>query len=134
MKQLIVLMGVLPILLICMLQIGLDQRNSQITSIIQACVYSAKEEAKQDGYFTAENCENIKNNISKLTGISKDKIHIETENKKKYRYKSGEDKIIRYRVEVQIDNLLAASRVYGISDKENSYKYVIDSYTASEYI
>lgn len=132
MKQFIVLMGVLPILIIFMLQMGLDQKNSQITSIIQASVYAAKEEAKQEGCFTKEIKEKLQNDIARLTGITSEKIKIETDSKVKYRYSNGEDRLIHYKITVKIDELMAASNIYGISDEDNSYNYVIESYTASE--
>ncbi|WP_312653647.1 hypothetical protein [Aminipila sp.] len=134
MKQFIVLMGVLPILIIFMLQMGLDQKNSQITSIIQASVYAAKEDAKQEGCFTNEIKEKLKNEITRLTGITSEKINIETDSKVKYRYSNGEERLIYYKITVKIDELMAANNIYGISDEDNRYNYVIDSYTASEKI
>ncbi len=134
MKQFIVLMGVLPILIIFMLQMGLDQKNSQITSIIQASVYAAKEDAKQEGCFTNEIKEKLRNDIARLTGITSEKINIETDSKVKYRYSNGEERLIYYKITVKIDELMAANNIYGISDEENRYNYVIDSYTASEKI
>lgn len=132
MKQFIVLMGVLPILIIFMLQMGLDQKNSQITSIIQASVYAAKEEAKQEGCFTKEIKEKLKDDITRLTGITPERITIETDDKIKYRYSTGEDRLIHYKVIVSIKELMAANKVYGISDEDNQYSYIIESYTASE--
>lgn len=132
MKQFIVLMAVMPILLFFMLQMGFDQKNSQITSVVQACVYSAKEEAKQEGCFTEDITQRLKSDISRLTGVEESDITIEADNQVKYRYGSGDDKLIRYKVAVKIDDVMAANEVYGISDKENCYEYVIDSYTASE--
>lgn len=132
MKQFIVLMGVLPILIIFMLQMGLDQKNSQVTSIIQASVYAAKEEAKQEGCFTKEIKDKLKGDITKLTGITPENINIETDTKVKYRYSTGEDRLIHYKVTVIIKELMAAHEVYGISDEDNRYNYVIESYTASE--
>lgn len=132
MKQFIVLMGVLPILIIFMLQMGLDQKNSQVTSIIQASVYAAKENAKQEGCFTQEINERLKDDITRLTGITANNINIEADSKVKYRFSNGDDRLIYYKVTVKIDELMAANNVYGISDKDNSYRYVIESYTASE--
>lgn len=132
MKQFIVLMGVLPILIIFMLQMGLDQKNSQITSIIQASVYAAKEEAKQEGCFTKEIKKKLKDDITRLTGITPERITIETDDKIKYRYSTGEDRLIHYKVIVSIKELMAANKVYGISDEDNQYSYIIESYTASE--
>ena len=134
MKQFIVMLAVIPILMFFMLQMGLDQKNSQITTIIQACVYSAKEDAKQEGCFTTDIVEKMKNDISKLTGISKEHIEVEADDEVKYRYATGDDRLINYRVSVYIDDIMAGGEILGITDDENSYEYVIDSYTASEKI
>ncbi|WP_312094144.1 hypothetical protein [Aminipila sp.] len=134
MKQFIVLMGILPILIIFMLQMGLDQKNSQMISIIQSSVYAAKEEAKQEGCFTEEIKENLKKDITRLTGIEPDRIRVESDSKVKYRYNRGKERQIHYKVSVKIDKLMAANSVYGISDRDNGYDFVIESYTASEKI
>ena len=134
MKQFIVLLAVVPILMFFMLQMGLDQKNSQITTIIQACVYSAKEDAKQEGCFTEEIVEKMKKDISKLTGIEEELIQVEADDEVKYRYGIGENRLIRYKVSVYIDEVMAAAQMYGIDKKENGYIYTIDSYTASEKI
>lgn len=134
MKQFIVLMAVLPIMLFFMMQMGLDQKNSQITSVIQACVYAAKEEAKQEGCFTEEITRRLKGEISRLTGIAESDISIEADKNVKYRYDSGENRLIRYKVAVKIYDVMAANEMYGVPDDENSFEYVIDSYTASEKI
>lgn len=134
MKQFIVLLAVVPILMFFMLQMGLDQKNSQITTIIQACVYSAKEDAKQEGCFTSEIVEKLKNDISRLTGIDKSYIQVEADDEVKYRYDIGDDRLIKYKVSVYIDEVMAGGELLGITDSENAYEYVIDSYTASEKI
>ena len=59
MKQLIVLAAILPLMLIFMAQYTLDQKNSATISILQEQVYTAKEKAKQEGCFTEE----IKNEL-----------------------------------------------------------------------
>lgn len=130
MKQLIVLMAVLPIMFIFIMQMGLDQRNSQIVTCIQACTYAAKEQAKQEGCFTNEISRDLKNNISKLTGLEGESIKISADNNVKYRY--SDDKLIHYKVSVKIDNVMAANRILGIADSKNSYDFEIESYTASE--
>ena len=53
MKQLIVLMGVLPIMLVFLFQYALDQKNNERINRFQEYVYQAKEQAKQEGWSTA---------------------------------------------------------------------------------
>ncbi len=130
MKQLIVLAAVLPIMIIFIMQIGLDQRNSQILTVVQSCTYAAKEQAKQAGCFTDEICDDLKNNISKLTNIKEKNIKIVADKKMKYRY--SDDRLIHYKVSVWIEDVMAANRMLGIGDKENGYEFVVESYTASE--
>ena len=130
MKQFIVLLAVIPILMFFMLQMGLDQRNSQITTIIQACVYSAKEDAKQEGCFTPEIVEKMKNDISKLTGIDKELIKVEADDEVKYRNSTGKDRLINYKVYVYVDEIMAAGQIYGIDDKENGYILFIKTFNS----
>ena len=135
MKQFIVLMAVLPILLIFMVQIGYDQRTGTAVDQIQAIVYGAKEQAKQDGCFTEENIKKVKADIAEAAGVDSSEVEFVTENEIKYRYADTEEgRLIYYRVAVPMKNVMAGAGIFGISDRENSYTYVIDSYTASERI
>lgn len=134
MKQFIVLMAVLPIMLIFLLQFALEQKNNLLIARIQDLTYAAKEEAKQEGYFSADIIERLKTNISKATGILPEEIVVESEDAIKLRYNTGEERLIYYRVEVPIEGVMAGSKFLGISEEENKYRYVIDSYTASEKI
>ena len=134
MKQFIVLIAVLPVMLLFLLQFTLEQKNSLAIARIQDSTYAAKEEAKQEGYFSDEIKDRLKNKISQATGISSERIIVESEDSIKYRYNIGNERLIYYRVEVPIDEVMAGSRLLGISKEENSYIYVIDSYTASEKI
>ena len=132
MKQFIVLIGILPLVLVFVLQMGLDQRNNKIIDTVQACTYTAKEQAKQEGCFSKELKENLTEEISLRTGIDESKIHVYGDEQIRYRYGEKENRLIRYRVEVEIENVMAANRFMGISDSDNRYVYAIDSYTASE--
>lgn len=130
MKQLMVLMAVLPIMIVFIIQIGLDQKNAQIATVVQSCTYAAKEQAKQEGCFTDEICKGLKRNIAELANIKEDDIKIEADDRVKGRYDS--DKLIHYKVSVKIKNVMAANKMFGIDDAENAYDFVIESYTASE--
>ena len=130
MKQLIVLMAVLPIMIIFIMQMGLDQKNAQTLTAIQSCTYAAKEQAKQEGCFTEAICSDLRRNISKLTNIKEENIEIEADRNLKFSY--SYDKLIHYKVSVKVGNIMAANSVFGLSDKENSYKFSVESYTASE--
>ena len=64
MKQLIVLTAVLPLMLIFMAQFTLDQKNNHAINIIQEEVYTAKEQAKQEGCFTPAIIQDLKSAVS----------------------------------------------------------------------
>lgn len=134
MKQFIVLMAILPILLIFMLQFILDNKNSHVIGRVQDIIFAAKEEAKQEGFFTAEIKEGMKRSIGEAVGIEPEEVVIESDDEMKFRYETGEGRLIRYRVEVPMKEVMAGGRLFGIPDEENRYVYIIDSYTASEKI
>lgn len=133
MKQLIVLMGVLPIMLIFLFQYALDQRNNDNISRFQEYVYQAKEQAKQEGCFTPEIRDEMIGKIEKSFDISEEDMIVELETIPQYRTSVFDQReMIHYKVSVPIDKLMAGNRFFGISDAENTGMYTIDSWTASE--
>ncbi len=135
MKQLIVLMGVLPILLVFLLQYALDQRNNDSISRFQECVYQAKEQAKQKGCFTAEIKEEMIDKIERNLGIEEEEMVIVLEEIPQYRTSVFDEReLIYYKVSVPIEKIMAGNRFFGIPDKENQAMYTIESWTASERI
>jgi len=133
MKQLIVLMGILPILLIFMFQYTLDQQNSDRISRLQECVYQAKEQAKQQGCFTSEIKQELIDKIEKNFDIKENEMEITLEEIPQYRTsKFDQRELIYYKVSVPIKKIMAGNRFYGISDEENKGMYTIESWTASE--
>lgn len=135
MKQLIVLMGILPILLVFLLQYTLDQRNNDNISRLQEFVYQAKEQAKQKGCFTPEIKEAMIDKIEKSFGIAEEDMVIELEEVPQYRTSAFDQReLIYYKVSVPIEKVMAGNRFFGISDEENQVKYTIESWTASELI
>ena len=120
MKQYIVLTAVLPILMIFMMQTAYDQKNNLAVSMIHDMVYVAKEQAKEEGEFTPEIQESLRRNLSGALGARLNEIIIICRK---------EDGILFYRVEAPIKNVMAGGGILGISDNDNQYTYVIDSYT-----
>ena len=120
MKQFIVLTAVLPILMIFVMQVGYDQKTSHRISIVHDVVYVAKEQAKEEGSFTWEIQERLRRNLNVRIGVPLDEIVIICRQ---------EDDILFYRVEMPMKNVVAGSKLLGISEKDNQYMYVIDSYT-----
>jgi hypothetical protein len=135
MKQLIVLMGVLPILLVFLLQYTLDQKNNDSIGRFQECIYQAKEQAKQKGCFTPEIKEEMIDNIKRNFDIEEKDLMIELEEVPKYRTSVFDQReLIYYKVSVPIEKIMAGNRFFGITDEENSGRYTIESWTASELI
>lgn len=135
MKQLIVMIGILPILLIFLLQYSLDQRNNDCISRFQECVYQAKEQAKQQGCFTPEIKDEMVGKIKQNFGIEEEEIEILLEEVPQYRTSVFDEReLIYYKVSVPVEKLMAGNRFFGISDDENRAMYTIESWTASERI
>lgn len=134
MKDFIVMMGILPILIAFIMQFAVDYRNYEEVQTIQSVVYTAKETAKQEGGFSNELQAKIKSDIASRLSINQENVDIVVEEKAGEVGRFDDDRNIHYRVEVKIDEIMAAGKLFGISKKDNCRIYVIDSYTASEYV
>lgn len=135
MKDFIVLIAVLILLLPFPLQYALEEYNHYQKSEIQSYVFSAKEEAKQKGYFTKEIKNKLIDKITKNFNIEKNEISIITDNIRKYRAsKFNKDNLIYYKIEVPVKKIIAVPIIWGINKKENKSKYTIEGYAASEAI
>lgn len=133
MKQLIVLMGVLPILLLFLMQYTLEQKNNDSIQRFQEFVYASKEQAKQAGCYTQEIKQQLKHNISSNLNIPEDEITMTLTEVPKYRTSIYDEReLIYYRVSVPIKKLMAGNKLLGIGDRENQGSYTIESSTASE--
>lgn len=133
MKQFIVLLAVLPFLLIFMLQYSVEQVNHYHISLLQQMVTESAQVAKQDGYFTQENIDNLRSDISRVFNTPPDTIIINADTTPKYRVNEFDEReLIHYTVQVPISMLVAGAAFFGISEEENHGMYTISSYTASE--
>lgn len=139
MKNFMVLAAVLPLLLVFLLQFTLDQRNSANVGRFQEFVYTAKEQAKQEGCFTKAIQKELKENVAKAFQISEDEVSITASETVQYRVNQyggslsdGSRGLIHYKVSVPLHKLMAGHRLFGIKEKDNRGKYTIESYTASE--
>jgi len=132
-KQLIVLLAVLPFMMIFLMQYTVEQENHYNISLLQQMVYESKEQAKQDGYFTAENISDLKMKISDTFDVGQDEINIITDSIPKYRVNQFDEReLIYYKVQVPINRIVAGAGFFGIDEEENKGLYTIESYTASE--
>ena len=137
MKEFMVLAAVLPLMLIFCLQFSFDQMNNARIQQLNDIVYSAKEQAKQDGCFTDETREKMIADIVDKLGVDASAVRVEldvapTDRLAAYGNFSGDDGLIHYRVVVDIGEAMAGASLFKIRKAENVYTYVIDSYTASE--
>ncbi len=133
MKQFLVLLAVLPLCLIFLVQFSLDQINSTRIGMLSDMVYMAKEEAKQEGCFTDEITERLKDNISEKLGVSRSDIIVDATSEPVFRVMNEAERgLIHYKVQVPIGEMAAGRSLFGIKKEDNVYYYTIESYTASE--
>lgn len=136
MKQLIVLTAILPMLLVFMAQYALDQKNNLLYNVVQEQVYTAKEQAKQEGCFSLSLQEQLRDNISRILGIPKEEIMIEATQTREYRINYYDEQrergILHYRVTVPVDKIMAGGKLFGIDEEDNKTTYTIEGSTASE--
>ena len=142
MKQFLVLLAVLPLMLVFFVQFSLDQINSSRIGKLNDLVYTAREEARQEGCFTRDIKANLRAEIASAFDIDPSQVLIEatSENDVKYRIEDGsrysdaewKRGLIHYKVSVPIGEVMAGRRLFGIKEEDNTYNYVIESYAASE--
>ncbi|NCB41082.1 MAG: hypothetical protein EOM59_00425 [Clostridia bacterium] len=140
MKQFIVLLAVLPLLLVFFVQFSMDQMNNARIGLFLDFVYTAKEEAKQQGCFTKEITDQLKENLSEAFDILPSAVIIQTTESVRYRMMQGdgtsetdfERGLIYYKISVPISEIMAGRRLFGIHKDDNMCYYTIESYTASE--
>ncbi len=140
MKQLIVLSAVLPLMLVFLLQFTLDQKNAYNISQFQELVYTAREEARQEGCFTREIEARLKRGIAQAFQIPEADIAMDATRTVQYRVQSGAGfdpngrrrGMIYYEVTVPIRQLMAGRRLFGIREEENRGTYTLKGYAVSE--
>ncbi len=129
MKELITATAGIIILLAFVLQFTQIQVVNSHISTIDQCVNVFKERARQEGKITAGNAEELRQAVSRRTGVSGSEIGI-----------SGTDHIrmrgetIHYIVRVPVRGLVGVPSFWSIEGKENGFIYEIDRYAASEYV
>ncbi len=134
MKDFIVLTAILPLLMAFIMQFTVDYRGLEEVQTIQNVVYTVKETAKEEGGFSEELINKIKNDISEKLGISSEQVRVSVATPEGKVGRFDDNRNINYRVEVELSEVMAAAHLFGISSKDNKRTYVIDSYTASEYV
>ena len=116
--------------------------NSSRIGKLNDLVYTAREEARQEGCFTRDIKARLRAEIADAFDIDPSLVLIEAtgENDVKYRIEDGSTYsdaqwkrgLIHYKVSVPIGEVMAGRRLFGIKEEDNTYNYVIESFAASE--
>jgi hypothetical protein len=134
MNNFIALAIVLPILLFFTAQYTLQLEHQHNMAALETIVESAKEEARQEGYFTPEIIARIRADITaEFRDVSSGEILIDVTTTPKYRTDSYDRReLIEYSIGVPMKKLSAANHLFGISDADNTTIIYIKGSVASE--
>lgn len=136
MKHLIAGAAILILLLTFITQYAVENTNNMKYIKIDKYVKTAKEKAKGDGYFTADNINELKTNILNVcTDLTESELVIEVDTTPKYRTNEFDEReLIKYKIGVPIKRIIASNSFFNISDADNSYVYYSEGTITSELI
>ena len=133
MSKYIALAAAVVILMSFVLQYPVEQRNHHNKSQFEVIVNSAKEEARQAGYFTPDIISRMKSNISKKFKIDESEIIVNATTTPKYRTNEFDEReLIEYQVGVPIKKILATNTLWGVSDGDNQTIHYVSGAVPSE--
>lgn len=131
MKNFIVIAVSLPLMLALMCQLSLSHVNNLRLQLAMEYIYAAREEAKQEGYFSDSVREELKERIAKLYGIDPSRVIIEGDTAlSDIKYRNRGERFIHYRVSFPAGRLVLD--ILTRNSRLNKSRYVIDNYTPSE--
>jgi hypothetical protein len=113
MKQFIVLMAVLPLMLALIMQIGQAQSNFMLIARAERVVDAYANSAGRAGGFSAEIGGAMAMRLAEICGVAASDIPMTLDGA------PGADGLIRYRVGVPVNRLVAASSFFGIKEADN---------------
>ena len=134
MKQLIVMMGILPLLTVFVMQFAADFKSGEELETVRSMVYSAKETARMEGGFSEDLKRELARDIEGRLGLEAGSVSVEAAQPAGSVGRYDEDSRIDFTVRVRLPGAMAGVRFMGIGEEENVITYVIDSYTTSEYL
>lgn len=134
MKELIVMMGILPLLAVFIMQFAADFKSGEELETVRNLVYSAKEIARMEGGFSAELRRSLANDIEERLSLDPGSVLVEAANAAGSVGRYDEENRIDYIVRVKLPGTMAGARFMGIGEGKNEITYVIDSFTTSEYL
>jgi hypothetical protein len=125
---------VLPILLFFVPQFALQTENMHNMEALSAIVEVSKEEARQEGYFTSDIINKMRADIAaEFKRVSPSEIIVNVTTTPKYRTDIFDKReLIEYSVGVPLKKLLAANKLFGISDADNKAMIYLKGSIASE--
>lgn len=105
--------------------------NHQLSAI--EITYKHAQRARQDGYFTSENINSLKQEIADKMGIPESEVQVVADQVPKYRFQTfDEAELIQYEVQVPINRILAMASYFGFSSSENQTVFRIKGEVQSE--
>lgn len=114
------------------MQYTLQLVNTSRMDKVESIVNTAKEQARQEGCFTADITDRMISEIKK-SGFKDEDVTVNVTSSPKYRTDSfNENELIHYEVGIKIEKKIAANKVFGISDEENRGTYTIQGAVTSE--
>ena len=134
MKTLIATIASVLILLFFPLQNALDTINNQKMHYFHMIVHKSTQTARVDGYFTQDNIDVLTQDLlNAFPGLDAGDIYIDVTTTPKYRTDEFDDRErILYDIKVPIENVIAAHKMFGINDADNSFTYGESGYVLSE--
>jgi hypothetical protein len=120
MKQFIVLLATLPLMLGLIMQIGLSQSVWTLAVRAEQIVREGAEAAAEAGGFGSGIREDIAGRIARAAGVPQGSVSVEAD-----RTPDAEGRL-SYRVTVPVRRLVAAPRLFGVSDADNKGTYTIE--------
>ncbi|MBQ7605144.1 MAG: hypothetical protein IJU59_01505 [Firmicutes bacterium] len=134
MRDLIVMMGILPLLMVFVMQQAADFKSGESLETIRSLVYAAKEAARMEGGFSGELKTGLAHDIEERLGLESGSVSVEARAAVGSVGRYDADSRIEYVVRVRMKNVMAGGELMGIDEEDNFRTYVIDSFTTSEYV
>ncbi len=132
MEKFIALCICLPLLVVFIPQYGLQTKNNVTISRSEVIIDSAKEQAKQEGYFTTDMIDQMEIAFEDM-GVDTSKLVINVTTTPKYRVNSYDEReMIDYEIGIPIEKKIAANGYFNISDEDNKAIYYFKGSFASE--
>lgn len=135
MKQIIVMVAILPLLLIFVMQIGQSQIISSELNAIEYYCEQAENEATVNGYFPEDTIDTLKTQIAQKIKTEPANITVTYTGISDIKYRMidyDSTNLISYSVQFILPNIMAGNRAFGIRDEDNVSNIVINRSFPSE--